>query len=87
MVYIKNMENKTTTMTDFLTREQRLWLQDSYIECECELNNGDCEPDLIEDNLEHMDDDELIEECVAFMPEILRDFEIQFGERIAMVAA
>ena len=69
-------------MTQLLTREQRVWLQDSYIECECEINNGDCEPDLIEDNLEHMDDDELLDECVAFMPEILRDFEIQFDEKI-----
>ena len=72
-----------TTMTnEFLTREQRVWLQDCYIECELEMTNGDTEPDLIEDNLEHMDDEELIEECVAFMPEILRDFEIQFNETI-----
>ena len=73
-------------MTTFaiLEQEQRNWLIDSYIECECEINGGDCEPDLIAANLEEMTDEELLDECVAFMPEILRDLETQFGEEIIM---
>ena len=69
-------------MTQLLTREQRMWLQDCYAECDIEINGRDGDYDLIIDNLEHMEDDELLDECIAFMPEILRDFEIQFNETI-----
>lgn len=75
----------TATNTELLSPEERNWTIDSYLECDQEVHNGYFNEEATKVWLETLDDDELIEEAIAFMPGFLDDLEDMFETRLTPI--
>ena len=71
------------TNTELLTPEERNWTIDEYLECDQEVHNGYFDENATKLWLESLDDDELVEEALALMPDYLDLLELTYETRLS----
>ncbi len=72
----------TTTNAELLSPEERNWTIDEYLECDQEVHDGYFDETATRLWLESLDDDELVEEALALMPDYLDLLELTYETRL-----